>query len=306
MSYAIQSLVYFTKEEWDALEVKFDTVTYIVDYGDRLRVYIGDRIIETFNFSDFTEEQKQDVKSWAQQDAEEAARSAEQSAAQAEQASATASTFAESAEAYAQDASAARGYMDRAETSASTAREAASTAVNAEANAAALSSISQSYAIGESGTRLGENESNARYFAEQAQAAAETARAFAMIVPPACSSMYVERTPESVSVSWADPDSLIINGWKVCDWQRTVAVAKVGTPPTSVDDGTIIAATSIDPSHDTFPLPEGVHYQSKSAYALTPAIKGTPEGMATSIKFFSAASNGNWNDLSENTWPAGA
>ena len=304
MSYLIQSVVGFSKEEYDALEVKYDNTVYIVDEGDRLRCYLGDHLVDSLEFSDFTESQKDQIRSWAQQEAEAWADAAHNDAQWANESAQHASDYAEQAHSYMMDASLASEYASRAHASEAAATEASANASRAAQNATSMRYIAQSYARGETGRRDDEATDNARYYMEQAREAAQEAKNFATITPPACEDISVERLTNSVVINWRDPSPLIINGWKVSDYQRTLVVFKVGSMPTGPDDGTIIAATSTEPSNDHYALPSGVTFRPRNYYDTVPLSYQTADVLSGNIKFFSYATNGNVNNLPENESPA--
>ena len=97
------------------------------------------------------------------------ANSAAGSASAAETSANNASTFEQSAKGYSESAAASKASASESATSAGS----AATLANQRANVAAASAIlSQSYAKGGTGTRVGEDADNAKYYMEQAKAAA--------------------------------------------------------------------------------------------------------------------------------------
>ena len=125
-----------------------------------------------------------------------------------------------------------------------------------------------------------------------------------LLPPPKCGDMGNVIGTTTIKLTWSDPDDLIIDGWTCSEWQRTVAVMKVGSYPTSVDDGVIVAATSRTPSGDTFPLPSGVTYGFKSAYQVDSVTVDVEDGDTACIKLFSCSRNGSWNSLVANEYPS--
>ena len=85
------------KDEYDGIEVKADDVIYIVYYPDnRHKPFLGKAPIESLTFNDFTQEQKDEVKSWIQDvatEVSEAARTAQQASDNAREYAAQAKSY---------------------------------------------------------------------------------------------------------------------------------------------------------------------------------------------------------------------
>ena len=54
----------------------------------------------------------------------------------------------------------------------------------------------------------------------------------------------VTNNDESVSLSWTDPDDVVIEGVTFATWSSTVVVRKEGTAPTDIKDGTIVVEST--------------------------------------------------------------
>jgi len=119
----------------------------------------------------------------------------------------------------------------------------------------------------------------------------------------ACGDMGVEYGDGQVDITFSEPPALVVDGVTMATWQRTVAVMKVGYYPTSVTDGTIVAATSRDPSGETFVLPQGVSYGAKDAYMVSPATVSVSDASTARIMLFSCTRDGVWNAVTENRYP---
>lgn len=124
---------------------------------------------------------------------------AAQSAAQA-----ASSAAASSAQAAASSATAARSAAESAAQSAST----ASTAAN---NAGASATLAQSWAVGGTGTRTGEEEDNAQYYAEQAGDSANKAEMAAEMFPPGgtVGQVLQKKSNADFDTEWAQPMGLL-------------------------------------------------------------------------------------------------
>ena len=158
------------QNEYDGIEVKADDVIYIVHLPDgRLKPFLGVEPIESLTFSDFTQTQKDEVKSWAQEEAEEAATIAATKAEEATESARLAEQSSSEALHYAELASAAEGYSQTAKEAETTSVKAAALATKCSTEAQHFRIMSQSYARGQTGERNGEDTDNARYYADQAK-----------------------------------------------------------------------------------------------------------------------------------------
>ena len=140
--------------------------------------------------------------------------------------------------------------------------------------------------------------------ADEAAASAASAEAVAHRPPPKCNDMGNVIGTTTVKLTWSDPDDLEEDGWVCAEWQRTVAVMKMGGHPASVDDGVIVAATSRSPETDTYPLPQGVSFGYKNAYVMDSVTVEVEDGDTACIKLFSCARTGTWNNLAANEYPS--
>lgn len=173
MSFVVKAIVYMTAAEFDAVEVKRGDILYVVDYGDRLRSYLGDIPVESLTFSDFTQDQIDEIKSAAQEAAEASAAVAVQAADAASASENAAKGYMDSAKVYADKATLAEGYDESARKAATSALNSATSANTSLLRTIAERVLAQSYAIGGTNTRPGEDTDNAKYYMRRAQAAAE-------------------------------------------------------------------------------------------------------------------------------------
>jgi len=173
MSFVVKAIVYMTASEFDAVEVKRGDILYVVDYGDRLRSYLGDIPVESLTFSDFTQDQIDEIKSAAQEAAEASAAVAVQAAEAASASENATKGYMDNAKVYADKAALAEGYDESARKAAVSALNAATSANTSLLRTIAERVLAQSYAIGGTNTRPGEDTDNAKYYMRRAQAAAE-------------------------------------------------------------------------------------------------------------------------------------
>ena len=90
------------------------------------------------------------------------------------------------------------------------------------------------------------------------------------------------------TMTWIDPDDVILNGATLAQWDQTVLVRKVGSYPADHTDGTILAATSRA-------------LGNKNAYRSTGYTdSGREEGTTYYYKLFSQTTAGKWNNLTGN------
>ena len=170
MSFVIKATVYMTAAEYEAVEVKRGDIEYIVDYGDKLLSYVGDIRVDKIDFAEFTEEQKEIIKSWAQEAAEQSAHIAEEAAIAAKASEDAAKASEENAAHYADIASKAQGYDQSAREAALAALKASNASVMAAAKALSERVLAESFTHGNTGAREGENTDNARYYKDLAKA----------------------------------------------------------------------------------------------------------------------------------------
>lgn len=99
-----------------------------------------------------------------------------------------------------------------------------------------------------------------------------------------CENISAESTANGVSLMWTDPRNLVFNDEVVAQWAGTKVVRKEGTRPTSVDDGVLVADSTVKDAHKTSPLvdtgavTDGVKYN----YLLCPY---TTDGVVTESDF---------------------
>ncbi len=108
----------------------------------------------------------------------------------------------------------------------------------------------------------------------------------------ACTQLSTILDDTSVSLSWKDPDDIVLYGATLAVWDETVLVRKEGTEyPADVNDGTVVASTS---------RAEG----NKNAY-LTEPIRDTGLSADTEYRYklFSKTAAGTWNNQEKNAYP---
>lgn len=90
------------------------------------------------------------------------------------------------------------------------------------------------------------------------------------------------------TMTWVDPDNVMLNGAMLADWNQTVLVRKVGSYPADHTDGTILATTSRE-------------LGNKNAYRSTGYTDSNREsGTTYYYKLFSQTTAGVWNNLTGN------
>lgn len=57
-----------------------------------------------------------------------------------------------------------------------------------------------------------------------------------------------------ISIQWADPDEIMLNGVAISEWKGTVIVCKQGARPQSVDDGVVVCESTVKNQHKESPL----------------------------------------------------
>lgn len=51
----------------------------------------------------------------------------------------------------------------------------------------------------------------------------------------------LEKSPGNLTLTWKDPDDVVFNGNTIAKWAGTKVVRKIGSPPTNIKDGVLIA-----------------------------------------------------------------
>ena len=84
---------------------------------------------------------------------------------------------------------------------------------------------------------------------------------------------------EAASLTWTDPTDLVIDGTTRATWAGTYIVRKTVTPPTGIDDGTVVYVETIRNSHTSTPFTDtGLTNGTKYYYGIFPI---TTDGAVT-------------------------
>ena len=104
----------------------------------------------------------------------------------------------------------------------------------------------------------------------------------------ACTGVGEYLAENAFTMTWVDPDDVILNGATLAQWNQTVLVRKTGSYPADPTDGTVLATTSRA-------------LGNKNAYrsnGFTDSTRAT--GTTYYYKLFSQTTSGVWNDLTGN------
>lgn len=105
-----------------------------------------------------------------------------------------------------------------------------------------------------------------------------------------CTGMGIKYGDDDTSLTWIDPEDVVLNGATLARWNRTVLVRKVGGYPESHEDGETISETSRVEA-------------TKNQYRMDGFLDLTGSGTTYFYKLFSQTTAGVWNNADGNRYP---